>query len=78
MYSRITDCQCFSGSANCQHQSKTPRENWDWATEEEIKDLALIMIQEVGVDVALKRVIWMKARPDFDVLFQLFQQPARG
>jgi hypothetical protein len=36
------------------------------------------MIQEIGVDVALKRVIWMKARPDFDVLFQLFQQPARG
>ena len=29
------------------------------------------MIQEVGVDVAAKRVIWIKARPDFDVLFQL-------
>ena len=30
-----------------------------------------MMIQEVGVDVAAKRVIWIKARPDFDVLFQL-------
>ena len=29
------------------------------------------MIQEVGVDVAAKRVIWIKARLDFDVLFQL-------
>jgi len=29
------------------------------------------MIQEVGVDVAAKCVIWIKARPDFDVLFQL-------
>ena len=24
-----------------------------------------------GVDVVAKRVIWIKARPDFDVLFQL-------
>lgn len=30
-----------------------------------------MMIQKVGVDVAAKRVIWIKARPDFDVLFQL-------
>ena len=30
-----------------------------------------MMIQEVGVDVAAKRVIWIKARPDFEVLFQL-------
>ena len=29
------------------------------------------MIQEVGVDVATKQVVWVKARPDFDVLFQL-------
>ena len=26
----------------------------------------------MGVDVVTKRVIWLKARPDFDVLFQLF------
>jgi hypothetical protein len=30
-----------------------------------------MMIQEVGVDVAAKRVVWVKACPDFDVLFQL-------
>lgn len=47
------------------------RESWEWATKEERKDLARMMIQEVGVDVAAKRVIWIKARPDFDVLFQL-------
>ncbi len=47
------------------------RESWEWATKEERKELARMMIQEVGVDVATKRVIWIKARPDFDVLFQL-------
>ena len=47
------------------------RDSWEWATKEERKDLAGMMIQEVGVDVAAKRVIWIKARPDFDVLFQL-------
>jgi len=47
------------------------RESWEWATKEERKDLARMMIQEVGVDVAAKRVIRIKARPDFDVLFQL-------
>ena len=71
LYSRITDRQCSSGSANCQRQSQTPRENWEWATKEELKYLARMMIQEVGVDVAGKCVIWIKARPDFDVLFQL-------
>lgn len=30
-----------------------------------------VMIQEVGVDVAAKQVVWVKTRPDFDVLFQL-------
>ncbi len=29
------------------------------------------MIKEVGVDVVAKRDPWVKARPDFDVLFQL-------
>jgi hypothetical protein len=32
-----------------------------------------MMIQEVGVDVAAKRVIWIKARPDFYVLFKLLK-----
>ena len=30
-----------------------------------------ILIQEVSFDVATKRVNWIKARPDFDLLFQL-------
>lgn len=47
------------------------RESWEWVTKEERKDPARMIIQEVGVDVAAKRVIWTKARPDFDVLFQL-------
>jgi len=53
------------------YQVPIVRPPWEWATKEERKDLARMMIQEVGVDVAAKRVIWIKARPDFDVLFQL-------
>jgi hypothetical protein len=45
--------------------------NWESTVKEECKDLVHIMIQEVGVDVAAKRVIWIKARPDFDVILQL-------
>jgi hypothetical protein len=37
-------------------------ESWEWATKDERKDLAHMMIQEVGVIVAAKRVIWIKAR----------------
>ena len=46
------------------------REDWKCATKEERKDLARMMVQEVGVDVAVKRVIWIKAHLDFDVLCQ--------
>ena len=53
------------------YQVPIVRPPWEWATKEERKDLAHMMIQEVGVDVAAKRLIWIKARPDFDVLFQL-------
>ena len=45
------------------------RESWEWATREAHKHLARMMIQEVDVDVAARRIIWIKARPDFDVLF---------
>jgi hypothetical protein len=50
------------------------RESWEWATMEERKELARMMIQEVGVDVAAKHVIWVKARPDFEVLFHLLDK----
>lgn len=38
-------------------------------SQEERKDLVHIMIQEVGVDVTIKRVLWVKARPDYEPLF---------
>ena len=47
------------------------RESWEWATKEERRELVRMMIHQVGIDVAAKRVIWIKARPDFEVLFQL-------
>jgi len=37
------------------------RETWESTTKEEGKDLVHIMIQEVGVDVVIKRVLWVKA-----------------
>ena len=46
------------------------RQSWEWATKEERRDLVRMMIQEVGVDVTANQVVWVKARPDFDVLFQ--------
>lgn len=44
------------------------RETWENTTMEERKDLVHVMIQEVGVDVATKRVLWVKARPDYEPL----------
>jgi len=40
------------------------RETWESTTKEERDDLVHVMLQEVGVDVAAKRVLWVKARPD--------------
>jgi hypothetical protein len=37
------------------------RDSWEWATKEERKELAHMMIQEVGIDVGAKRVLWIKA-----------------
>lgn len=47
------------------------RESWEWAAKEERKDLVRMMIQEVGVDVVAKRVVWVKARPDYEPLFSI-------
>jgi len=47
------------------------RETWKNSTKEERKDLVHIMIQEVGVDVTIKRVLWVKARPDYEPLFSI-------
>ena len=53
------------------------RESWEWSTKEERRDLVRMMIQEVGVDVAAKQVVWVKARPDFDLLFQLLHHQSQ-
>jgi hypothetical protein len=47
------------------------RVTWESTTKEERKDLVHIMIQEVGVDVTIKRVLWVKARPDYEPLFSI-------
>jgi hypothetical protein len=47
------------------------RQSWEWATKEERKELARMMIQEVGIDFTARRVVWIKPHPDFDVLFKL-------
>ena len=47
------------------------RETWENSTKEERKDLVHIMLQEVGVDVTVKRILWVKARPDYEPLFSI-------
>jgi len=47
------------------------RETWENSTKEDRKDLVHIMIQEVGVDVMVKRVLWVKARPNYEPLFSI-------
>ena len=49
-------------------------ETWENTTQEERKDLVHVMIQEVGVDVAAKRVLWVKARPDYEPLFTILDR----
>jgi hypothetical protein len=47
------------------------RDTWENSTQEECKDLVHIMLQEVGVDVTIKRVLWVRARPDYEPLFSI-------
>jgi hypothetical protein len=47
------------------------RKTWESTTREEQKDLVHIMIQEVGVDIGSKHVLWVKARPDYEPLFSI-------
>ena len=47
------------------------RETWESTTKEQRRDLVHIMIQEVGVDVTIKCVLWVKARPDYEPLFSI-------
>jgi hypothetical protein len=47
------------------------RETWENTTQEERKDLVHVMIQEVGIDMADKCILWVKARPDYEPLFSI-------
>ena len=47
------------------------RETWENTTQEERRDLVYVMIQEVGVDMAAKCILWVKARPDYEPLFSI-------
>lgn len=47
------------------------RETWENTTLEERRDLVHFMIQEVGVDMDAKYVLWVKARPDYEPLFSI-------
>jgi len=47
------------------------RETWKNTTQEERKDLVHFMIQEVGVDMAAKGILWVKACPDYEPLFSI-------
>ncbi len=47
------------------------RETWENTTLEERRDLVHFMIQEVGVDMDAKSILWVKARPDYEPLFSI-------
>lgn len=47
------------------------RTTWESTTQEERRDLVHVMIQEVGVDMAAKSILWVKARPDYEPLFSI-------
>ena len=47
------------------------RETCENSTREERRDLVHVMIQEVGVNMADKCILWVKARPDYEPLFSI-------
>jgi DNA invertase Pin-like site-specific DNA recombinase len=47
------------------------RTTWENSTTEERRDLVHVMVQELGCDLAAKRVLWVKVRPDYEPLFAL-------
>jgi hypothetical protein len=48
-------------------------DSWEWATREVRKNLVRTMIQEVGCDVGAKRIVWVKVKPDYEILFRLME-----
>ena len=49
-------------------------DSWEWATKEERRMLVRTMIQEVGCDVGTKRIVWIKVKPDYEILFRLMDR----
>jgi hypothetical protein len=49
-------------------------DSWEWATREERKLLVRTMIQEGGCDVGIKRIVWVKVNPDYEILFRLMDR----
>jgi hypothetical protein len=47
------------------------RETWENTTLEERKDLVHVMLQEVGINMADKCILWVKARPDYEPLVSI-------
>jgi hypothetical protein len=47
------------------------RGSWEWATKEERKNLVRRMLLEIRRNVEEKRLLWIQARPEYEVLFQL-------
>jgi len=67
---------CRSSVKSCGGAARTLldlRESWEWATKEERKILVHTMIQEVGCDVGTKRIVWVKACPDYEPLFSILE-----
>jgi hypothetical protein len=47
---------------------------WELATREERRMLVRTMVQEVGCDVGTKRIVWVKVKPDYEILFRLMDR----
>ena len=47
------------------------KEAWFLATNSENRELVQIVIEEVGCEIEKEKIIWVKPRSDFDVLFNV-------
>jgi hypothetical protein len=47
------------------------RGSWEWATKGERKNLVRRMLLEIGCNVEEKRLLWVRARPEYEVPYQL-------
>ena len=47
------------------------RETREYTTQVELENLVNVMIQEVGVEMVVKCILWVRARPDYEPLFSI-------